>query len=155
MRRVNLNEPDLSYDEDDPAGFRNGMFRFGAQLGAEQTGASLYELPPGQAVCPYHYEHGEEEWLLVISGRPSLRDPDGTHELAPSDVVFFPRGPAGAHQIRNDSGEPASVLLWSNVVLPTATVYPDSGKVGLWTGDPSEDLMAPRSSSVDYWHGEG
>ena len=69
MRRVNLTNPELSYDPEDPDGFRSGMARFGPQLGAKETGASLYELPPGQALCPYHYEYGEEEWLLVVSGQ--------------------------------------------------------------------------------------
>ena len=123
-------------------------------LGARQTGASLYELPQGQSLCPYHYEYGEEEWLLVLSGRPTLRDPDGTHELAPSDLVFFPLGPDGAHEVRNDGAETARVLMWSNVVLPTATVYPDSDKIGVWTGNTADDLIAPRSAGVDYWHGE-
>ncbi len=154
MRHVNLGEPDFHYDDDDPEGFRGGMFRFGTKLGAQQTGASLYELPPGQAVCPYHYEYGEEEWLLVLSGRPSLRDPDGTHELEPLDMLFFERGPAGAHQLRNDSDEPARVLMWSTVVVPTATVYPDSDKIGIWTGNGDDDVLVQRSSAVDYYHGE-
>ena len=66
----------------------------------------------------------------MLSGRPSLRDPDGTHELEPHDVLFFARGPEGAHQVRNDSDEPVRVLMWSTIVLPTATVYPDSDKIG-------------------------
>src|SRR5205085_8296341 len=65
MRRVNLGRPDFHYDDDDPDGYRSGMFRFGRALGAQQTGASLYELPAGQALCPFHYEFGEAEWLLV------------------------------------------------------------------------------------------
>ena len=155
MRRVNLTDPRFSYDDDDPDGFRSGMSRLGPQLGAAQSGASLYELAAGQAVCPYHYEIGEEEWLLVLSGRPSLRDPAGTHELEPLDMVFFARGADGAHQIRNDSDEPARVLMWSTVVIPTATVYPDSDKIGVWNGgDKSDDVVVQRSSSVDYWHGE-
>ena len=68
--------------------------------------------------------------------------------------MFFPRGPEGAHQVRNDSGEPARVLLWSNVVVPTATVYPDSDKIGIWTGNPADDLMVKRSSGVPYFEGE-
>ena len=155
MRCVNLSDPTFTYDDDDPAGFRSGMARFGAQLGARQSGASLYELAPGQALCPYHYEHGEEEWLLVLSGRPALRDPDGTHELAPMDMVFFERGPGGAHQVRNDGDETARVLMWSTVVLPTASVYPDSDKIGIWNGgDRSDDVIVQRSANVDYWHGE-
>jgi uncharacterized cupin superfamily protein len=155
MQRVNIADPSFRYDADDPEGFRAGMFRFGPQLGAKDTGTSVYELPPGQSVCPYHYEYGEEEWALVLQGRPTLRTPDGTEQLEPFDVVFFPMGPAGAHQIRNDTDEPARVLMWSTVVVPTATAYPDSDKVGIWTGVKEEDVMVVRSSKVDYFHGEG
>ncbi len=157
MRRVNLGDPAFTCDDDDhpdPDAPRSGMFRFGRMLGAQQTGASLYEIVPGDTLCPYHYEYGEEEWLLVLSGRPSVRDPDGTHELEPLDMIFFERGPGGAHQVRNDSAEPVRVLMWSTVVVPTATVYPDSDKVGIWTGNEQDDLIVERSSGVDYWHGE-
>jgi uncharacterized cupin superfamily protein len=154
MKRVNISDPTFTYDPDDPEGFRSGMFRFGAEVGARETGASVYELPPGQAVCPYHYEYGEEEWVLVVAGRPAVRTPDGTQQLEPFDVVFFPKGPAGAHQIRNDTDSAARVLMWSSVVYPTATAYPDSDKVGVWTGDKAEDVIAVRSSKVDYYHGE-
>lgn len=154
MRRVSLSDPTLEYDPEDPEGFRSGMFRPGPGLGATETGASLYELPPGQAVCPYHYEYGEDEWALVISGRPSVRTPEGTEQLEPLDLVFFPKGPDGAHQVRNDSDEPARVLMWSTIVVPSATAYPDSDKVGVWTGIKAENLMARRASAVDYYEGE-
>jgi uncharacterized cupin superfamily protein len=154
MRRVSVSDPSFSYDDSDPDGFKAGMFRFGKELGAEDTGSSVYELPPGQAICPYHYEYGEEEWVLVLAGRPSVRTPEGTEELGPMDVVFFPKGPEGAHQIRNDSDATARVMMWSTIVVPTATAYPDSDKVGIWTGDRTEDVMVPRSSNVDYYHGE-
>ena len=130
------------------------MFRFGKQLGATETGASLYELPPGEAVCPYHYEYGEEEWLLVLTGNPSVRTPEGTEQLEPLDMVFFPMGPEGAHQVLNQTDEIARVLMWSMVITPTATAYPDSGKVGVWTGIKAEDLIVRRESGVDYYDGE-
>jgi len=155
MRRVNLTDPELQFDPEDPPGFRAGMFRPGPQLGATETGASLYEVPPGEAVCPYHYEYGEDEWVLALSGRPSVRTPEGTEELAPLDLVFFPKGPEGAHQVRNDSDEPARVVMWSTIVTPSATAYPDSDKVGVWTGYKSEDVMVRRSSAVEYFDGEG
>jgi uncharacterized cupin superfamily protein len=155
MPRLNIADPSFTYDADDPEGFRAGMFRFGPQLGAKQTGTSVYELPPGQAVCPYHYEYGEEEWALVLTGRPSMRTPEGVEQLEPLDVVFFPIGPEGAHQIRNDGDEPVRLLMWSTVVVPTATAYPDSDKVGIWTGVKEDDVMVPRSSNVDYYDGEG
>jgi uncharacterized cupin superfamily protein len=154
MRRVNIADPSFERDPDDPDGFRAGMYRFGRDLGAKATGMSVYELPPGQAICPYHYEYGEEEWVLALEGHPSVRTPEGTEELEPFDVVFFPKGPDGAHQIRNDSDSTARVLMWSTMVYPSATAYPDSDKVAVWTGYKPEDLIVERSSEVDYYHGE-
>ena len=154
MDSIHIDELTFDYDAQDPDGFRAGMARLGPRLGAEQSGVTIYELPPGQAVCPYHYEYGEEEWVLVLAGRPSVRRPDGVQELAPGALMFFPRGPRGAHQVRNDSEEPARVAMFSTVVLPTASAYPDSGKVGVFTGDEDEDLIVERRSGVDYYAGE-
>ena len=154
MRRLRLPDAKFEYDPDDPEGFRSGMARFGRDVDAKDSGATLYELKPGEAVCPYHYEYGEEEWALVIEGTPSARTPDGTEQLEPLDLVFFPKGPEGAHQIRNDGDTTARVLMWSTVVLPTASVYPDSGKVGVWTGNKADDVMVRRESDVDYFDGE-
>ena len=144
----------VEYDESDPGGCKAGMSRFGPSIGASMLGASVYELPPGQAICPYHYEYGEEEWLLVLSGRPALRTPEGTRQLEPWDVAFFPTGPDGAHALRNKTGDTVRVLMFSNVVHPGATVYPDSDKVGIWTGNKADDLLVRRGSGVDYYDGE-
>ena len=154
MRRVRLGDASFEFDPADPAGFRAGMARFGPGLGSKDTGASLYEIPPGEAVCPYHYEYGEEEWVLVIEGTPSVRTPEGTEQLEPLDLVFFPTGPEGAHQVRNNSAATARVLMWSTVVTPTASVYPDSDKIGIWTGNKEDDVMVRRDSAVDYFDGE-
>jgi len=154
MRRANIATPEFATDDTDPPGYRSGLFRLGALLGASRTGLSVYELPPGQALCPYHYEFGEEEWLIVLSGTPSVRDPDGIQQLAPWDVVCFVTGPEGAHQVRNDSAEPARVVMFSNTVQPSVSVYPDSDKVGIWPGDQAMNFIVERSSAVDYWHGE-
>jgi uncharacterized cupin superfamily protein len=154
MRRVNIASPDFRYSGDEPEGFRSGMARLGPSLGAEHSGTSVYELPPGQAICPYHYEYAEEEWLVVLEGRPTLRDPDGETELEPWDVVFFPTGPDGAHRVTNRTEEPVRVLMFSPLIYPAATVYPDSDKVAVWTGNRDDDLIARRSSKVDYFDGE-
>ncbi len=154
MRRVNIAAPAFEYDAEDPEGFRAGMFRFGKLVGAAQTGTTVYELPPGQQICPYHYEYAEEEWLLVLEGRPTLRRPEGSKVLEPWDVVFFPRGPEGAHGVRNETDETVRVLMFSTVTHPAATVYPDSDKIGIWTGNRDDDLIVPRTSGVGYYAGE-
>ena len=97
MSRLNANDGDFEYEAEDPEGFKAGMKRFGKTLGASATGVSIYELPPGQAICPYHYEYAEEEWLVVLEGTPTLRTPSGSSVLQPWDIAFFPTGPDGAH----------------------------------------------------------
>jgi uncharacterized cupin superfamily protein len=154
MPRIDIAAPEFAYDDSDPEGFRSGMVRAGKSVGAKATGVSLYDVPPGQAVCPYHYEYGEEEWALVLEGTATLRTPEGTGQLGPMELTFFPTGPDGAHLIRNDTDQPLRVLMFSNVVSPAATSYPDSDKVGIWTGVEGENVMVQRSSNVDYFHGE-
>jgi uncharacterized cupin superfamily protein len=154
MPRLNISAPPFDYDDTDPAGFRAGMFRFGPTLGAKDTGCSIYELPPGQSICPYHYEFGEEEWLLVLEGRPTLRTPAGEEEIDPWEMVFFPNGPDGAHSLRNTTDSTVRVLMFSTRTTPAIAVYPDSDKIGVFTGDKAEDIMVRRSSGVGYWDGE-
>jgi uncharacterized cupin superfamily protein len=154
MRRINIASPQVEYDGEDPEGFRSGIARLGKLLGAKESGISVYEIPPGQSICPYHYEVGEEEWLLVLEGTPTLRDPEGSHALEPWDVVLFPRGPEGAHGVGNETEQSVRVLMFSTVIHPTATVYPDSDKVGIWTGNPDDDVMVRKDSKVGYYDGE-
>jgi uncharacterized cupin superfamily protein len=151
--RVSIADPAFTYDPEDPEGYRAGLYRIGPLLGASGTGTSVYEVPPGQSICPYHYEYGEEEWLLVLDGRPSLRTPEGTERLEPLDVVFFPKGPDGAHKVTNDTDATIRVLMFSTVVNPSASAYPDSDKIGIWTGQ-GDNVMVRRSSHVEYYDGE-
>jgi uncharacterized cupin superfamily protein len=154
MHPVNIASPEFTYDAEDPPGFAAGMFRFGPLLGAARLGASVYELPPGEALCPYHYEYAEEEWLLVLEGTPSVRLIDGVTQLRPFDALCFRPGPDGAHQVRNDSDAVARVLMFSEVVTPAVTVYPDSDKIGIWTGNRTDDVMVRRTSGLGYYDGE-
>lgn len=154
LRRVNIAAPAFTTSPDDPEGFRSRGMRIGPQVGASTTGMSVYELPPGQAICPYHYENPEEEWLLVLEGRPTLRHPGGEAPLEPWDVVFFPSGPAGAHAVRNDTHAPARVLMFSDRSAVAASVYPDSDKIAIWAGNERDNLIVRRASGVGYWDGE-
>ena len=154
MPRVSLNRPDLKFDPDDPPGFRCGMWRFGESLGAERVGTTLYELPPGEAVCPYHYELPAEEWLLVLDGNPTVREPDGEYRLEPMDVAFFAPGPRGAHQVRNDSAETVSVLMWGENLYPAAAIYPDSNKIGIWARAGEGARLYRLGTELNYYDGE-
>jgi uncharacterized cupin superfamily protein len=146
-------EQDWDY-ENDQEGFRHRATAIGKSLGAELLGGSLYELPPGEKTWPYHYELGCEEWLIAVSGRPTLRGPDGERELEPGDVAVFPEGPAGAHQVLNRSEEPCRVLILSSKSPVAIVHYPDSAKVGLWTESDGYQAMLRREPDLDYWEGE-
>ena len=150
VRRANLATITCDPRPQLPEGFRRNSTRVGAAFSAARTGLSVYELPPGQAVSPYHYEEPEEEWLLVVSGTPTLRRPDGEEQLEPWDVVFFPSGPAGAHLVRNNSESTARVAMFSSHGAAVgAVVYPDSDMIWAWTADDAVDLIVKRSSALD------
>jgi uncharacterized cupin superfamily protein len=112
----------------------SGRRRFGDELGGTLWGGTAFELAPGARICPYHWHFGEEEWLLVVAGSPTLRTPEGERVLRPWDVAVFVRGAAGAHEVRNDTDEPVRVVMLSTASDPEVCVYPDSGKVGVFAG---------------------
>lgn len=147
---MNVFDAELQTDDDDPNGYHTSYLRTAPLLGGEHVALNVFELPPGQSVCPYHYENGEEEWIVVLTGRPTLRTPDGERELGPWDCVFCPTGEEGAHKLTNNTGRPARLFIWSNHVTPATSMYPDSGKVGAW---PPGKLFR-LDAAVDYWDGE-
>lgn len=91
-----------------------------------KIGASLYEIAPGTKSGNYHFHHVAEELLVVLRGRPTLRDPSGERVFEEGDVVHFAVGPVGAHQLINESEEPARYLAASNRPSPEAVEYPDT-----------------------------
>jgi uncharacterized cupin superfamily protein len=117
-------------------------------------GMSLYELPPGQTQSPYHFHHGNDELLLVLRGRPTLRTPEGERELEPGDVVHFPSGPAGAHQVWNARAEPARYVVASTKASPDVCEYPDSGKLLAMSRSARLWTVHRLADAVDYIEGE-
>ncbi len=140
--------------EGDREGYRHRRVAIGRRLDAKLVGGTLYELPAGEATWPYHYELGCEEMLIVVSGRPTLRTPDGERELGPWDAVVFPEGPEGAHAVTNRSGETVRLLIVSSKSPLAVVHYPDSGKVGIWTREGGYEAMLRTEPELDYWEGE-
>ena len=147
----NLLEPELGDAEERP-GFVHRRVQVGRRLGAELLGATVYEVPPGEKLWPYHWELGCEEFLIVVAGSPTLRTPKGERVLAAGDLVHFPEGEPGTHQLRNDSAGPFRVLIGSTKPSLAVAGYPDSGKVQI-TARGRGGLML-RDEPLDYWDGE-
>jgi uncharacterized cupin superfamily protein len=155
---ANLFEPDFDGDQSRP-GFTYRRARLGRQAGAEKLGLSLYEIPSGEATFPYHVHTANEELLVVLEGSPSLRTDRGWRELSPGEIVSFPAGEEGAHQVANRSKRPVRVLLLSTMIAPEVNLYPDSGKLMVATRAPGAEGEGfqesyGREQAVDYWEGE-
>ncbi|HEX3909982.1 MAG TPA: cupin domain-containing protein [Solirubrobacteraceae bacterium] len=154
MKRANVFTEELEYDQTDPEGYRAGYAPVGKQAGGEDLAVKAFVLPPGESICPYHYEY-EEEWLLVLEGEVTLRTPEGEEQLARGDLVRFAKGPTGAHKVGNASERAARVVMFSSAHEPAVTVYPDSDKIGVWPGNDADKLMLRRADGkVDYYDGE-
>ena len=157
MRAVefaNLFDSPRTRVETDPQGYEVPFARIGPLIGASALGLTVYELGAGQSICPYHYEYPCEEWLIVLEGRVTLRSPEGESDLEPGDLLCFPPGPEGAHKVTNRSEQRSLVAMVSSKSSPCVSVYPDSEKVGVWSGDGDVAMLVPRSAAVDYWQGE-
>lgn len=153
MEVFNLFHGETAPFEGMPPGMHQRERALGELLGGSRLGMSVYDLEPGEKTWPYHYELADEEWLLVVAGEPTLREPAGERRLRAGDVVCFPVGPEGAHQLRNDTQERARVALLSTVAAGVdATVYPDSGKAQL-RGEGTH-LRWRTGPVLDYWDGE-
>lgn len=151
----NIYEP--AWDEPrDHDGFRAKRARLGYALGAERVGISLWEIPPGELAYPYHFHLAEEELLVVLEGAPVLRTPDGVRRLARGEVVRFPMGEDGAHQLRNDGDEAVRFLGISTHGQPDVVLYPDEQKVSAAERRPDGGglkLFFRVDDAVDYWEG--
>lgn len=153
---ANVYEPDYDEPREQP-GFRAQRARVSRQAGSERLGLSVWEVPPGEAAYPYHHHLGEEELVVVLEGRPSLRTPEGWRELAPGEVVAFLRGEGGGHQLVNETDQTVRFLALSTSGDPDLVVYPDSGKLGAFERLPGGGglrAMFRSDDAVDYYEGE-
>jgi uncharacterized cupin superfamily protein len=153
MNIFNLNADEWDRKEERP-GWRSKDAWVGHHIGAELIGGSMYELEPGDRLWPYHTHHANEEWVIVLRGRPTLRTPEGEQVLDEGGVVCFARGKEGAHQIRNETEAPIRILMLSTLIAPDIVEYVDSGKVGARSVKGERILLARPGPDLDYWEGE-
>jgi uncharacterized cupin superfamily protein len=154
VRHANVFDVEFEYDPDDPPGYQAGIARIGRDAGGRDLVVKLYEIPPGESLCPYHYEY-VEEWLIVLLGELEVRTPDGAHLIGDGAVVCFPPGSEGAHKLTNNAAEAARVIMFSSGREPSVSVYPDSDKIGVWPGNEADQVMLRRADGdVPYYDGE-
>ena len=155
MSGPNLNRPDFDELREHP-GFNARRARLGHQLGTQLLGASLWALDPGEAAYPFHAHLAEEELLVVLEGRPSLRTQEGWRQVEPGEVLSFPRGEEGAHQLVNWSDGLVRFLAVSTQYGPDIVLQLDEDKVGAFERRPRGGglrVWFQRSDAVGYFDG--
>ncbi|MBV9005230.1 MAG: cupin domain-containing protein [Solirubrobacterales bacterium] len=153
MRVVNLHGDEWDRTED-REGWRSKDAWVGRRIGAELIGGSVYELEAGDRLWPYHTHHANEEWLIILKGTPTLRTPEGEQTLREGDVVCFPRGKGGAHQVINRTDAAIRVLMLSTLIAPDIVEYLDSGKIGARSVQGERIMLSRPGPMLDYWEGE-
>jgi uncharacterized cupin superfamily protein len=153
---VSIYDPEWVEREDAP--LRGRTAQLGAPAGCKQLGATLYEIDPGQNSSPFHFHHANEEMIIVLSGRPTLRTLEGLRLLEPGEVVACPVGRAGAHQLQNQTEDAVRALVISTMIYPETAEMLDSDKILVIShppGTPDRFFGAfPRSAQVDRLAGE-
>ena len=129
---ASIYEPHWDAERDEPP-YRWRRSRIGRQAGAQQLGASLFELEPGAATLPLHVHYANEELLVVLAGRPTLQTLSETRSLAVGEVVACPAGRDGAHRLTNDTDAPVRVLIVSTMHAPDINEFPETGE--FWVRD--------------------
>jgi uncharacterized cupin superfamily protein len=136
--------------------------RLGLAAGGKRLGCSLCEVPPGKRPWPLHYHTANEEAMFVLEGSGTLRLGDAEVPIHAGDYVALPIGNAHAHQVVNTGTKTLRFLGFSTMDEPDISVYPESGKIGVFAGSaPGGDPTArtlysflPLKAAVDYWDGE-
>ena len=153
MKVFNLNGDEWDRTEE-REGWKSKDAWVGHHIGGELIGASMYEIEPGDKLWPYHTHHANEEWLIVLRGAPTLRTPVGEQALKEGDVVAFPRGNEGAHQVKNGTDSAIRVFMLSTLIAPDIVEYLDSGKIGARSVAGERILLSQPGPELDYWDGE-
>ena len=111
---------------------------------------ALIRIPKGKALCPYHSHSAESELYLVVSGKGSIRDKEGTTTVTAGDAFFF--GPGEAHQLANAGEEDFVYYVIADNPQGDTCNYPDSGKFAVWKEGNEEVIV--KGVEADYFEGE-
>ena len=123
------------------------------QVHEAQSLVRVYEVLPGKSAYPYHYHLKNEETFFILRGEGLLRSAEGERIVKPGDLLFFPAGEDGAHKLTNPSDTEPLVYLDFDIVHDLdVTMYPDSGKIGIWGMDTNKIYRI--GDDVDYYEGE-
>ena len=165
MRKVNLKDIPEQERKSPKGKFGRFMKNISVALGREPESLdlskrhpfdlALVRIPKGKTLCPYHAHAAESELYLVVSGRGSVRDRNGTTQVGPGDAFFFQ--PGEAHQVANVGDEDFVYYVIadnprSGGKTGDSCFYPDSGKWAVTTDGVDEVIV--KGTDTDYFADE-
>ncbi len=156
MEKPIKNLDEVEFDDIEVNGpYTSSRGRISDHIGAKKLGYNLTVLPPGKVQCPFHSHHGEEEMFLIVEGEGELRFGDQRYPIRKHDVIACPPGgPEVAHQIINTGHMTMRYLALSTLSEVDACEYPDTQKVLIVTGQPSQPglrKMFRAETTVEYY----
>ena len=108
-------------------------------------------MPPGKPNFPFHSHSAQWEMYLVVNGKGSVRDKDGTTEVVPGDAFIF--GPNEPHQITNSGDVDLIYYVIADNPIGESGYYPDSKKWIVNRTSPAHRIVI-RGNETDYFDGE-
>ncbi|MEY2557584.1 MAG: hypothetical protein QOE34_1009 [Verrucomicrobiota bacterium] len=160
MRKVNLKDVVEQERKSPKEKFHKFVKDVSVALGRERDSLDLAKrhpfdlavvrIPKGTSYCPYHTHSAESEFYLVISGRGSIRDKNGTTEVSAGDAFYF--GPGEAHQLTNAGDEDFAYYVIADNPRGDSCYYPDSGKWAVPLEGSDEAIV--KGKEADYYEGE-
>lgn len=98
----------------------------GDPLGLTQFGVNLTRLAPGAVSALRHWHSGEDEFVYIIAGHPTLVTEGGEQALAPGHVAGFPAGAPDGHLLENRTDEEVAFIEVGTRAATETVDYPDS-----------------------------
>ena len=111
----------------------------------------ISRMPPGKSNFPFHAHAAQWEMYLIVSGKGSVRDKDGTTDVVAGDAFIF--GPNEPHQITNSGDVDLVYYVIADNPIGESGYYPDSGK---WKVNKTSqaDRVVIKGNEADYFDGE-
>lgn len=152
FKKSNIQDLPMKHQKEH-AGYTHDCRNFVPDRKSGQCRVNVYEVPPGNSMCPYHYHLNNEEVFYIISGMGCLLTPEGEQIVKAGDLLFFPANENGAHKLTNISEtETLRYLDFDTTNDVDLCLYPHSGKIGIWGKDVNR--LYRMQDTLSYYDGE-
>jgi uncharacterized cupin superfamily protein len=101
----------------------------GDLFGLTNFGVNLVTLAPGAVSAQRHAHTLQDEFVFVLSGRPTLHTDEGATQLEPGSCAGFKAGTGNAHRLSNETAEDAVYLEVGDRTPGDNATYPDDDLV--------------------------